>query len=40
MNKFSRLKIWLLTNLWLILLLISVVSAVLGTPTEDPSPWG
>ena len=38
MARLGRLKIWLLANLWLIFLVIKIVSAVLGTPTEDPWP--
>jgi len=38
MVKLGRLKIWLLANLWLIFLVISVASAALGTPTQDPWP--
>lgn len=40
MVRFSRLKIWLLTNLWLILLIIMIASAASGTPTENPWPFG
>lgn len=38
MVKFGRLKIWLLANLWIVFLVISVASAALGTPTQNPWP--
>jgi len=40
MAKFSRLKIWLLANLWLIFLIISVISATVLADPQNPYPWG
>jgi|Deesub1362B_J571_1020462.scaffolds.fasta_scaffold24349_2 hypothetical protein len=40
MVKFGRLKIWLLANLWLIFLLVSIISAVVLADPQDPWPTG
>jgi len=40
MVKFSRLKIWLLANLWLIFLVASIISTVVLADPQNPAPWG